>query len=249
MMNIADHPSFPNPTIQEALCEIHFRLREDSTWQPSLFGQLFRHIQGEFPDMEPVTEAGFQLQLQSGRAEFVAPRSRMRFKHASRPLLLQLSESILTVNMLPKYAGWKQLHRDILQAWKWTEDILQPAGITRIGLRYIDFLPKLDPDERAGDWLAPNAFVGVAALSSLPGFLSRVEVHPDQEKRSVVTVAEVPGAEGSHFVLDIDCIAESAGNDFIPLNPTLTSLHNRVWEIFSGFLTPRYKALLEGNNP
>jgi uncharacterized protein (TIGR04255 family) len=246
-MKIADHPSFPNPTIQEALCEIHFRLREDSTWQPSLFGQLYQHIQGEFPTMEPVTEVGFQLQLLPGRAEFVAPRSRMRFKHASRPLLLQLSESILTINMLPEYAGWEQLRQDILQAWKWAEDILQPAGITRIGLRYIDFLPKTNPEEQAGDWLAPNAFVGGAALISLPNFLSRVEVRPDKKSRTIVTVAEASKAEVSHFVLDIDCIAENVANDFITLDPTLTSLHDRVWEIFTGFLTPRYKALLEGD--
>lgn len=97
------------PTIQEALCEIHFRLPEGESWHPALFSRFFRHIQAEFPDMEPVTEAAFHLQLQSGRAEFVPPRSRMRYKHAARQLLIQLADGILTVNMLPQYAGWRQL--------------------------------------------------------------------------------------------------------------------------------------------
>ncbi|MBW7881069.1 MAG: TIGR04255 family protein [Caldilineaceae bacterium] len=109
--------------------------------------------------MEPVTEAAFHLQLQSGRAEFVPPRSRMRYKHAARQLLIQLADGILTVNMLPQYAGWRQLQHDIHQAWRWALEVLQPAGITRIGLRYIDFLPKRNLDEQAAEWLAANEYL------------------------------------------------------------------------------------------
>ncbi|MDI9548459.1 MAG: TIGR04255 family protein [Chloroflexota bacterium] len=241
------HPTYPNPTIREALCEIHFRLPEGQSWQPALFSRFFRRIESEFPVMEPVTEAGFQLQLHSGRAEFAPPRSRMRYRHADRPLLLQVSDSILTVNMLPPYTGWQQLHSDIDHAWAWADEVFQPAGITRIGLRYINIIPQL-AEEPAGDWLAPNDFVAAAALASLPGFLSRAEVRYSAQTRTIVTVAGAADADSSHFLLDIDCITEQPNDDLLPLDPTLTELHDRVWSVFAGFLTPRYHMHLQGGS-
>jgi uncharacterized protein (TIGR04255 family) len=247
-MTIHRHPAFSNPTIQEALCEIHFQMPRGESWQPALFNQFFRHVEHEFPEMEPMTEAGLQFQLKSGRVEFLPPKSRIRYKHGSRPLLLQLSDTILTVNMLPKYAGWIQLEQDIQQAWAWAQQVIHPAGITRIGLRYINFIVKDQPDERAGDWLAPNEFIASAALTSLSSFLSRVEVRLDTERRSIVTLAETSEDGNSQLVLDIDCIAESTRGAYLLLEDRLTALHDRVWEIFVGFLTPRYQKRLEGGS-
>jgi len=49
------------------------------------------------------------------------------------------------------------------------------------------------------------------------------------------------------IVLDIDCIAETDDPTGLPLEETLVSLHDdRLWDIFDRFLTPRYRALLEG---
>lgn len=35
------HPTYPNPTIVEALCEIHFRFPEGTEWKPTLVGEFF----------------------------------------------------------------------------------------------------------------------------------------------------------------------------------------------------------------
>jgi hypothetical protein len=55
------HPTYPNPTITEAVCDIHFRLPQEKEWKPSLPGELFKHIQNEYPEMEPVLEMGLQF--------------------------------------------------------------------------------------------------------------------------------------------------------------------------------------------
>lgn len=41
------HPTYPNPTITEAVCDIHFRLSQEKEWRPSFPGELFKHIQTE----------------------------------------------------------------------------------------------------------------------------------------------------------------------------------------------------------
>lgn len=245
----AEHSAFSNPTIREALCEIHFTLPEGVVWDSAIYGRFFKHVEGEFPELEPVTSAGLQMQLPSGRVGFLPPHSRMRYKHASRNLLLQLSEGIITVNLLPKYGGWTQMQADIALAWSWTKDIVMPTGIARIGLRYINFIPKANKDEVPGDWLAPNAYVASAVLASQPGFLSRAEVHSTRQRKAIVTVGEAVEGERSMLVLDTDCIEEAEKDQSLELQPTISLLHDTAWQIFSSFLTTRLKAFLEGGVP
>ncbi len=243
----AEHPTFPNPTIREALCEIHFELPLSASWEPGLFSKFYKHVEQVFPEMEPASEPALQLQILPGKVDVKPSHSRMRYRHASRNLLLQLSPDVLTINVLPKYAGWQQMKTDILQAWQWAQETFGLADVKRIGLRYINFIPRSEENEAPIIWLAPNDYVGKAALMSGPGFLSRVEVHPEALRRNLVTVGEAIENDQLRVVLDIDCIAETDGSTVLPLEQTLSSLHDdMVWGIFSRFLTPRYRALLEG---
>ena len=49
---ISAHPSYPNPTIAEALCEVHWQFPAGREWKSSLPGELFKHIQDEYPEMD-----------------------------------------------------------------------------------------------------------------------------------------------------------------------------------------------------
>lgn len=246
------HPTFPNPTIQEALCEIYFCLPKGIEWKPSLLGDFFKHVQVDFPTMEPVTHIGVELQVGPGRASqaLLPPRHRMRYKHASRNLMLQLSQDILTVNILHKYPGWEQMCRDVLDAWQQVKAVIKPAEITRIGLRYINLIKRSQPDELPGDWLAPSGYIPKSVLSSLPGFLSRLETRTDPHNRLVVTLGEAsasleqsPGA----IVFDIDCISEkSMGIDDNSITAEITRLHDIAWTIFTSSRTSRLDRLLQG---
>lgn len=243
----AEHPTFPNPTIREALCEIHFDLPAGISWEPGLFSRFYRHVEKVFPEMEPAPEPALQLQILPGKVDVMPSRSRMLYRHAARGLLLQLSQEILTINVLPKYEGWRQMEADILQAWQWAQATFGLALVKRIGLRYINFIPLADENERPIAWLAPNDYVSKAVLMSESGYLSRMEAHPEALRKVLVTVGEAIEESKRRIVLDIDCIAESNGNTALPLEQTLISLHDDViWDVFSQFLTPRYRSLLGG---
>lgn len=235
---MTQHPTYDNPTIREALCEIHFTLPEDIAWDQSLFGKFYQHIQDDFPEMEPVAESAVRLQLQPGRVEFKPGQSRMRYRHSSRNILLQLASGVLTVNVLPMYEGWANMKKDIKQAWIWADEVIKPKDITQIGLRYINFIPKSEPSERPIDWFSPNEYVARAVLDSFPGFFSRVEIRSDNHNRSIVTFGESK-REGSHyFVLDIDCIAEGFAPTKIPEH-IVEPLHDCAWSIFNSFMSSR----------
>lgn len=94
----SEHPTYPHPTIAEAVCDIHFRLPETKEWKPSFPGELFKHIQDEYPEMEPVVEMGLQFDFgSSGTGTKILPQSQIvRFKHKTRPLILQLSNFLVS---------------------------------------------------------------------------------------------------------------------------------------------------------
>jgi uncharacterized protein (TIGR04255 family) len=90
--------------------------------------------------------------------------------------------------------------------------------------------------------------VADAVLASQPGFLSRAEVRVTAAHRVIVTVGEAVDGEQTTFVLDIDCIEEQVSSQSLNLQPALAALHDKAWQVFSGFLTPKLTAFLEGGS-
>jgi len=246
------HPTYANPTIREAICEIHFRLPDHIEWRPSLSGELFKRIQQDFPVFEPAIDLGFQLQVgPKGAVQgFLPPRQRVLYRHISRPLLLQLSDGILAVNELPQYPGWEEMKRDVLSAWGEVREVVEPARVTRIGLRYINHIRRESPDERVGTWLSPSQYIPEATLSSLPGFLLRSQTRSDAGHRLIVTLGEMEATSGDDagvIVFDIDGIVEKdIGVASEVILEELEQLHEPLWQVFWASRTSRLEALLEG---
>ncbi len=244
------HPGYPNPTITEAVCDIHFRLASAEEWKPSLPGELFKRIQSEYPEIEPVLEMGLQFEfgpLGAG-TKFLPQRPKVRFKHRTRPLILQLSENALSISMLPPYQGWEVMRSDALAAWQQAEEVLNPKIIDRIGLRYINRIEKETGRDRPGDWLVVTDYISQGVLRSESGFLLRVETHLDAENILIITLGDTKGElKGEHgtIIFDIDRIVE---REMVTkqevLEQEMNRLHADVWEVFSSAKGERLETLL-----
>jgi uncharacterized protein (TIGR04255 family) len=244
------YPTYPNPTITEAVCDIHFRLPQEKEWKPSFPGELFKHIQNEYPEMEPMLEMGLQFEfgpLGTG-TKFVPQRQKVRFKHGTRPLILQLAENSLSSSSLAPYQGWEVMRRDVLAAWQRVEEVLQPEVINRIGLRYINRIEKETQQDRAGTWLVANDYISDGVLRSEPGFLLREEVHLDTENILIITLgdpkSDVDIGHGA-IIFDIDRIVE---REVLARQGVLAQemdrLHADVWKVFSSAKGEKLEALL-----
>src|SRR5947209_6567506 len=154
------HPTYPHPTIAEAVCDIHFRLPETKAWKPSFAGELFKHIQDEYPEMEPVVEMGLQMESgPAGTGTKILPQSqKVRFKHRTRSLVLQLSDHSFSISTLPPYQGWEIMRTEALAAWRHAEEVLQPVVIRRLGVRYINQFEKETDQDHPGDWFVANDY-------------------------------------------------------------------------------------------
>jgi len=245
---MSEHPTYPNPTIREALCEIHFALPEDREWKASFFGDFFAALQPDFSGLEPAEEITWELKSgpNGGLGQTVQPRPRLRYKSATRPLLFQLSPGVLTVNVLPKYPGWGVFRDDIRNAWTKCAAIVGPRSVHRVGLRYIDFIERDSADEKPGAWLKPSDYLPSVVLSSERGFLSRAEIRPDRSRRYIVSLAETEG-EPPPIVLDIDCIFEG---DLQPDQESILresdNLHAYQSDVFFACVSERLERRLSG---
>lgn len=249
------HPSYPNPTIAEALCEVHFELQEGAEWKASLPGEFFKRIQDEYPEMEPIQEMGVQFEAKpSGLAQRILPaRSRFRYKHKDKPILIQLAEKIITLNVLPRYPGWEVMVDRIADTWLQTSELLAPGRVNRIGLRYINRVPRESRDQRASEWFKTTDYIAPAVLRSGAGLLSRVEARLDPENRAIVTLGDQgasPSDTSGAFILDIDRIVEKDLPVAVEgITAEATRLHEHVWNIFASAKTEKLERLLQGGAP
>lgn len=248
------YPTYPHPTITEAVCDIYFQLPQTKEWKPSLPGELFKHIQKDYPEMEPVLEMGLQFEfgpLGSG-TKFAHPRQKVRFKHSTRPLMLQLAENSLSINTFAPYEGWKVMSSDILEAWKRVEEILQPRIISRIGLRYINRIDKETERDRPSTWLVANDYISEGILHSGPGFLLREEIHLDTENVLIITLGDPTSdinSEHGAIIFDIDRIVErEIETKPEVLQQEIDRLHTGVWEVFSSAISEKLEVLLQGGH-
>jgi uncharacterized protein (TIGR04255 family) len=245
------HPRYPEPTIAEALCEIYFALPPERRWKPSLPGAFFKRIQDEYPEIEPVQQPDLRIDLVQRRV--LPPQQRIRFTHTTHSRLIQLSEDIITVNILAPYPGWETMSEVVLDTWRKAREVLEPSAITRIGLRYINRIKRLSDEDRPGDWLRATDYIPPGVLSSLPGFLLRVEVHQDNQNRLIVTVGSDVSDSAGEFgavIFDIDRIVE---REMPPeeqlLVQEMNRLHEDIWKTFAEAKTDKLTRLLEGREP
>ena len=246
------HPSFPNPTIAEALCEVHFELREGVEWKPSLPGEFFKLIQDDYPEMELIQEVGIQFETgSSGFAQRILPtRPRFRYKHKDKPFLIQLAEKTITLNVLPRYPGWQVMVDRIGDIWRRASVLLMPARVSRIGLRFINRVPRESEDQRPSEWFKTTDYIAPAVLRSRAGLLSRVETRLDAENRVIVTLGDQgvsPSEASGAFILDIDRIVEkNLSIEVEDITTEAARLHEDVWDIFASAKTEKLELLLQG---
>lgn len=202
--------------------------------------------------MEPLQGFGFQFELgPEGMGQKILPvQPRIRFKHRSRPLLLQLAQDAFTVNVLAPYPGWETMRNDVVSSWEQAGEVLQPASIARIGLRYINKIRKNSSQERPSAWLQPSPFIPAGVLDSLSGFLLRIQVRSDPQNLSIITLAEQepsPEAKHGYVILDIDRIVEgTVSTTPVALGAEIDKLHEDVWKVFSGAKGRALESLLGG---
>ena len=156
--------------------------------------------------------------------------------------------TILTINEVEKYPGWEVFLQDISRGWSALNTALSYVAPRRIGLRYINLIPRRNPGEPLSAWLKPTKYFPSAILNCSSGFLARGEFGLKADRRLIASLSEPmqPATQGG-IVFDIDVISalhEEA--DWQDICAELNELHSIAWEVFSSSISQQYEDLLNG---
>ena len=240
--------SYPNPTIAEALCEIHFYSK--SEYDDSKFQEIKKALSIHYPFAATqkirqykanVKESGVTVEEEKDQT------SLWTFKHKDRNHLIQVRPGILTINEVGDYPGWKVVLADISKGWEIISQSFPLLSVKRIGLRYVNLVRKKDANEPLGVWLKESEFYPKALLYNKSGYFSRSEFNDISGVRLIVTISEPTDYPGG-IVFDIDAISSFIGkNELSDILKELNHLHDTVKnKVFFQSLTNKYENHLEG---
>lgn len=247
-MKTEKHISYPNPAIIEAICEFHFVYQEDAqnNWDGKWYGRLHSKL-GEDYEMEPKIAKGVIVQTTNDAKatlyENLIPINQMLYKHKTKDQLIQLAPWILTVNEIGHYSGWKTFLEHIEYALKALFSTIDPIQVRRIGMRYINRIPKTSHAETVGDWINNNDLLPKCLLTQQKNFFFRCEIPQTDDIRMIVTVTEEQiNEEIKPIIFDIDTLMiKDNGN----INNSLTLLHNIIRNVFDHSLTEKFENFLK----
>lgn len=250
MTSATEHPSFGRPTIVEALCEIHFQLGENRPWQDSWFGVFFERVKSEHPVFEPRPVAQVEASVgREGLEHRYRLQNRVFVRSQDGTRLIQLAPALLTRNVLSPYPGWSAFRTGVESAFSALDEIAGVGSVRRIGLRFINRLPRSNGDERLGEWLRECPELPSSLLERSGGFALRFEWAAAESRRLVLNLG-VGSEANDEVLLDFDAIAESLdARSWSQVATELEELHDRVWHLFTGMIGPRYRSYLERREP
>jgi uncharacterized protein (TIGR04255 family) len=220
---------YKNPPLLEAVCE--FKFQPNPRWNPAVPDLIYEKVQAQFPQRETM----------NGLSEDEpAPTAKTKFRRADGSALLQVSPKLLAINQLRPYPTWRQFKQTILEAYAIYHELAQPAGITRLGLRYINQI------EIPGTKIEIGRFLRGCPEGYHKLFLSTEFPFEAEQENLAMILAHVPHDEGdfSRFYLDLDYGAFPAPATAPETIATiLERAHDRVEQIFETSLTDEMRRL------
>ncbi len=240
---------FPNPTIVEAICEIRFSPPAKETgWDGIWFGKFLKKL-GDMFEMEPKLASTFRLVNSPGSLTATTetyPINHMLYRHHDNKFLFQLSPWCLTINEVSRYQSWTHFLSHIQEAWTALCEIIEGCNIERIGLRYINRIPRSSSQEQIGEWLKSTDMFPSRLLKQSEGYFFRSEIMEKGDRTLILSVAEERSTnEIRPIILDIDAVCmEKTPAHWDSLKSELEDLHNMVRREFDNARTDKYTEFL-----
>jgi uncharacterized protein (TIGR04255 family) len=238
---------YPNPPIQEAICEIHFDLP-----QPLAKVQLESLMPSwstDYPDQSFIEERGITIQVGANGVQTTDRDDlghRLICKSFDGKRLVQVSGQFLAVNQLRPYPGWEEGFRDaISNRAAELQTALGNMAFRRIGLRYIN---RIDIPEVPLFWKTWFNFdlPSPALEGSIPRqFQMQFNSTLPRECRLTINLVLLPPIEAgkSSVILDLDVIWEGARKDFSDLASLLERVHQPHRLAFEAYLNEKTRKL------
>lgn len=158
-MAAEEHEVYPNAPIAFVTVEVRFP-GEAGQGIPSVVQRAFREVLGDEWVIEQLTQQELTVGINIGGPSSQTMRSVNipRFTVRDRTSAVVLTTNSITIETT-RYSGWPAFRSVIERALRATADLVEPDGVARVGMRYVDEIRAPDIGERLsawGQWLSPD---------------------------------------------------------------------------------------------
>jgi uncharacterized protein (TIGR04255 family) len=247
MTSDLEHPTYANPTVVEALCHLDFEPSSESAWQISRPTEFLQLVSDEYRNVEAVSSPSITISPPGPPTLRITAALKLSNDDKSR--YIAIGDRHFAFGHMPRYPGWQSFRAPLLNAWDKFVSVARPREISRIGLRYVNVIPRTAEHPLISDWLKATATIPETLIrSKADPFLLRVESWTMEKSLLVVTVGITAAAgEQPKIVFDIDHLLNTkSGITTDELSRNVETLHDDVWREFASARTPRLDAYLRG---
>lgn len=227
---------YKNPPLIEVLCE--FRFQETRTHSNIILGRLYEQIEKDFPTIE--THRGIDVQAEEGTTSpAIVMEERTRFVSKDRTRLIQVGPGLLVANQLKPYKDYPSFRSFIEETMSVYRKVAKPAGLQRIGLRYINRIEMI-PDQPLEEVFHIGFRIPEEFESFPDPYLLRTEfTYREERDKLIVIFTTAPPQEDSPsaVMLDFDYILVRPHEVNDKLLEWMDEAHERIEDAFHACLT------------
>lgn len=243
-----EHPTYPNPTVVQALCHIEFDSSAEASWQISRPTQFLQAVADEYPNISPLS-APTITSAAGGPTIQITPSLRLQNDDKSR--YISVGDKSFTFGQTKDYPGWDRFSAKLIEGWDKFVGIAHPRQVVRVGLRYVNLIPRSKEHPLISNWLKPTSSIPETLIrSKADPFMSRTESWIDKDSLLIVTIglqAPTTPDEISKIIFDIDRISSVTIDPRAEnLMKQISLLHDDVWREFAAAKTRHFDSYLKG---
>jgi len=173
----------------------------------------------------------------------------MQFFREDEKALVQVDRDLLVVNHLKPYPTWREFVPSIRKAFDAYRDVASPAGLRRIGLRYINRIEIPSPRIELEHYFQFRPLVGPNLPQDFTSFIVGIEVpHEDSRDRlrAQLSTAAAQKPDSAAIMLDLNYFLAEPGK----ISPEaafewLETAHGRLEEVFEASITDRLREMFQ----
>jgi uncharacterized protein (TIGR04255 family) len=242
-------PTLKHAPITEAVIDIRVML--SSAADVKSIGLLFEKIKDQYPIKQEQRVSEFSLDLKPGEDPIKASTQRItgyRYVSADKKQIVQARLDGFSLSRLHPYAEWMTFRDEAKKLWQIYQEIMKPAAITRVALRYINNLNMPYPINDFDEYLTAPPTVPKDLPQGISSFLTRMVVtEPALGINAIITqalelVPPMPEINRLPVILDIDVFKQDPkGMEEADAWHTIEQLRHFKNKIFDKSITPKLK--------
>lgn len=246
--------------IIEAVCE--FRFQNKNKWDWTIPGILYSSIKEKYPIKKEIKGFGVGIQFKQQTdsnssnvsSNVIEKMEGMQFLTNDKNQMIQIKENTLSIHIIKPYSSWEIFKPAIIECLEKYKPLMEPIGITRIGIRYINKFENLPDSFEIEKFFNYNIRFPKKEQSTIGEIILKSSIpipdlnNPEGFMNMILIINKiVPNQNGSNHILDLDMIYQKENDEMILLDEVpnyLEKAHENILSTFESIITDEIRKLI-----